>query len=113
MTAPRPRVPIHLTDATTHRLQLAQAMNNVQSGWIDVTITVTLAVTSGSTTIQDSRIGPTTAILLMPTTANAAAALATTYIPVPGSLSVPPGTAIIFHQSLPSTDRTFVAALLG
>ena len=82
-------------------------LNAVLRGKLDCTGTVTLAAGATSTTITDSRIGIGSVLLLMPKTASAAAALATTYV-TPGD-----GAAVVTHANAPTLDRTFGVAILG
>lgn len=79
--------------------QLATAININADGQ---TGTVTLTANATSTTLSDPRITPSSVILLMPTTANAAGAIATTYI---GSSAI--GSATITHANTATADRTF------
>lgn len=68
---------------------------------------VTLTANAASTTLTDGNIGPTRKVLLMPTTANAAAALATTYIGTIGER-----TATITHANNAQVDKTFDYAVI-
>lgn len=84
------------------------AVNNILRGKMNVVTTVTLAASATTTTLADPRIGADSAILLIPRTANAAGAVATTYIGAKGKQ-----TATITHASASSTDRTFDVVVLG
>ena len=66
--------------------------------------TVTLAANAATTTLTDDRISYDSPILLQPTTSNAAAALATTYISETGRKN---GSATITHANNAQTDKTF------
>jgi hypothetical protein len=66
--------------------------------------TVTLTANAASTVLTDDRIGYDSAILLQPTTANAAAALATTYISETGRVN---GAVTITHANNAQSDKTF------
>src|ERR1700704_1154729 len=66
-------------DDAKHRRQLAVVANNLLLGKSNNTGTLTLMANVATTTLTDSRIGANSTILLHPTTANAAAAMATTY----------------------------------
>lgn len=72
--------------------------------------TITLAVSAASTTVTDGNCAATSGIYLMPETANAAAALATTYIPVATILN---GSFVIQHANNSQADRTFLYAIHG
>jgi hypothetical protein len=76
----------------------------------DITFLVTLAAGATSTPVTDARITGTTAILLQPATANAAAALATTYVSETGRVN---GTVSITHANSAQVDRTFRVKLGG
>jgi ketopantoate hydroxymethyltransferase len=67
--------------------------------------TVTLTAGATSTVLTDARIGVLSFIGLMPTTANAAGALATTYVAVTN------GSATITHANTPTVDRTFTVLI--
>lgn len=70
----------------------------------DVTLTANVATTN----LANFALRPTSVVLLMPMTANAAAALATTYISQPTQ-----GAATINHANNAQVDRTFRAVVLG
>lgn len=69
---------------------------------------VTLTPGATTTTIRDARIGGTSIIQLCPLTANAAAALTTTWISTPLKTS-----AVINHANSAQTDRTFDYIIIG
>lgn len=101
MIRPNPRFPTEII-ALARELgilwrELARAVNDP---W--VTGTVTLTANAASTTLTDDNITASSVILLMPTTANAAGALATTYI---GTVAV--GSATITHANNAQADKTF------
>lgn len=81
--------------------QIARTVNALLGGKRNATTSLTLTAGATSTTLTDSRIGYFSTLLLMPTTANAAGALATTYI-VPGD-----GSAVVTHANTATVDRTF------
>lgn len=84
------------------------AFNYLLRGKMNVVTTVTLAASATSTTFNDPRIGAESGIILIPRTANAATALATTFIDTKGKQ-----TATITHALGVSTDRTFDVVILG
>lgn len=88
--------------------QIVEILNNMLKGKLNVTIGITLTPSATTTTISDARIGPSSAILLSPLTANAAAALGTTYLS-----QVTGNSATITHASNSQVDRTFVAVIIG
>ena len=59
--------------------KIANVLNRALVGKLNNTGTVTLTANAASTTLTNSRIGANSVIILMPTTANAVAALPTTY----------------------------------
>lgn len=72
--------------------------------------TVTLTVSAASTTVVDENCSVNTVPKLVPSTANAAAALATTYIPI---ATIENGSFVIQHANNTQADRTFSYALQG
>jgi hypothetical protein len=84
--------------------------NNMLQGKVNVTLDVTLTASSATTTVQDPRIGGSSAILLCPTTANAAAELGAGTIYVS---SIGKQTATITHANNVQTDRTFRLVIIG
>lgn len=87
---------------------LANAVNAVINGKINAVGTVTLEANQASTTVADLRAGPTSTIVFMPQTANAAAELATMYVATQDKESF-----TISHASNAQTDRDFRYAVLG
>lgn len=88
--------------------QISDVIGNIQAGKLNNTGVVTLTANAASTTLTDSRIGTNSMISLMPTTANAAAALATTYLDTFGK-----GSCVINHTNDAQTDKTFVFTITG
>lgn len=70
--------------------------------------TVTLTASATSTVVSAPNCAAQSAVFLSPSTADAAAALASTFIS-----SVGQGTFTITHASAASTDRTFAYVALG
>lgn len=101
------KVPVDYPDQKEWQRFTAEAINQVIDGKINTINTVTLTANATETTITDSRIGPGSVILLCPKTANAAAALATTY------MTTGDQTATVNHANNAQTDRTFCYAILG
>ena len=71
------------------------------SGYVDNISEFTLTASTTSTVVTDGRVHEGSTVVLMPTTANAAAALGTTSI-VPGT-----GNFTVTHANNSQTDRTF------
>lgn len=101
-------VPVTWADDVEHKRLLANGINSLRDGKINATGSFTMATSATSTVVTDVRVGANTVVLLMPTTANAAGALATTYI---GTVAKESFT--VSHASNSQSDRTFKYALLG
>ena len=71
-------------------------------------LSFTLKPNVALTTLTDGRITESSIVLLMPTTSNAAAALATTYF-----TQRRPGKCTVNHANNASTDKTFAYVVLG
>lgn len=71
---------------------------------------VTLTANAATSTVTANACGPNSAVFLFPQTANAAAALATTYI---APATVTPRQFIITHANNSQTDKTFYYVCLG
>lgn len=95
-------------DEKRHRRQLAIVVNNVLSGKTNNTGTFTVTHDVATTTLTDSRIGANSVIVAMPTTANAAAELATLYFD-----TFADGSCVANHANNSQTDRTFRYAVIG
>jgi hypothetical protein len=103
--------PAYDDDEKIHRRRMSEAFKGVYQGKINVTLDVTLAPSTASTTIQDSRISPFSAISpAMALTANGAAALASLYIPL---ATITKGQAVIQHANNAQTDRVIRFVILG
>lgn len=84
------------------------AINRLLTGRLNATTSVTLVTSSTTTTLTWASITPNSFIGLMPTTSNAAGALATTYISARSK-----GSATITHASNSQADRTFTVLVIG
>lgn len=83
--------------------KLAEAIEQMASGASRTVSSVTLTAGVTSTTVTSTFATPSSHITLTPTTANAAAALATTYISTRTN-----GTSFVLtHANNAQTDRTF------
>jgi sugar (pentulose or hexulose) kinase len=90
---------------------ITKLLNQVINGEMNTVGMVTLTANAASTVVTDQRAGPGRAIALcQPTTANAAAALATSYI---DPEEVGAGTFKIRHANNAQTDRTFRYEIKG
>lgn len=86
-----------LTDQETR-----QIINEVRRGRTNNGGEVTLQANSATTTLSDPLITTNSRVFLTPLTANAAAALGTTYFSTPT-----PGSIVINHANNAQADRTF------
>lgn len=104
--------PVDWHDPKEHIRKVAEVANLAQSGKINVTGTVTLTVSSATSTLIDERIGLDSAVLLLPSTANASAEFGngTIYVTYPNATK---GQATINHANNAQADRTFVYAVIG
>ena len=105
----RTSVPQYIGGDTNQLQKIVHVVNKVAKGGVDCTLSFTLAANAASSTVSDSRISNQTCVVLMPTTAHAAAELAS------GNLYVAPGagSAVVSHTKNSQTDRTFTVALIG
>lgn len=83
-------------------------VNQILRGKLNNTGSVTLTANAASTTLTDERIGANSVILLCPTTANAAGALATTYFS-----AFTEGSCTITHANNAQNDKTFRYTVTG
>ena len=86
----------------------ALSLQQLAAGRSNATGSVTLAVSAASTVVSAPNCSPSSAVFLFQRTANAAAALATTFIS-----SVGKQTFTISHANNAQTDRTFFFVCLG
>lgn len=115
VTSPRaayadPTTPPQLydSDPARHLRNISEAVRQILDGKVNYVKTVTLRANNATTTVTDTRLGPTSFIGLMPKTANAAGALATTYISARTD-----GSATITHANTADADKTFVLLIVG
>lgn len=110
VTVSRPNVPVVHSDAAEHRRILATSQNQMLFGRLNNTGAVTLDANQATTTVSDRRVAETSSIFLSPTSAEAAAEVAS------GNMYVSAVTAeqfTIAHSNNANTDRTFDYAVLG
>lgn len=88
--------------------KFAAAINQLAQGRSNAVGTVTLTASVASTTVTPETCGAGSKVFLTPTTANAAAALATTYVS-----AVAPKSFTLTHANNAQTDRTFGYVCLG
>jgi hypothetical protein len=87
-----------------HLWNLTDAVNGLIDGRGNVTGEVTLTAGATSTTVTDNKFESGMTVLLQPKTANAAAALTTTYI---ADTDKTKGAFTITHANNAQVDRTF------
>ena len=100
--------PAFMPNAVDHRRKLAEGIASAMAGKLNATSQVTLTPSAATTTVTDARIGSTTHISLSPLTADAAAAVTTTYVSAQIN-----GQATLTHTSAASADRTFSMLMIG
>ena len=87
--------------------QIIRSLLQLASGRSNAIGTVTLKPSATSTAVTDQNCAAGSAIILTPLTANAAAALASTFFATSN------GGFLINHASNAQTDRTFAYAIVG
>lgn len=104
-----PLVPINLRNSMEDwAYVLARTINELLKGRANNTGTVTLTAGTTTTTVTNNVFQSTSVPVLMPTTANAAGALATTYVS-----SRTTGSFVLTHANAGSTDRSFLYLFWG
>jgi hypothetical protein len=88
--------------------KLALAIQQLAAGRSNATGSVTLTLSAATTTVSDPNCAAGSTILLSPTTANAAAAVATTYVSATAN-----GSFTLSHTSSTTAGRTFSYAIVG
>ena len=101
-------LPRSWSDEKDHRARIVDAINNILKGKLNNGGELTLTANSATSTLTDIRIGIDSVILIQPTTANAAAALANVYFGTPGD-----GTVTVNHANNAQTDRSFRYVVIG
>ena len=108
-------VPETAVDQKEHLRRVARAINGVLQGKLNALATVTLTANSAATTFSDPRITSNSFLGFMPTTANAAAALAGLYVSATqaptGTMTA--GTATLNHANNAQVDKTFKVLIIG
>lgn len=97
-----------LSPQTATLLQIATTVNEQLKGRANNVGEVTLDASVTTTTISDIRIKQTMTAVLIPRTANAAAAMTNVYIS-----AVADGSITLTHSSTATVDRTFDYVLHG
>jgi|SRR5215471_1316910 len=89
-------------------VRLGRTVNEAMRGNLSATLQVTLVPNDITSTFSDTRIGPWTAISLVPLTAHAAALL-----PYCSFANPVKGSATINHARTTYSDCTYLACLIG
>lgn len=103
-----PGLPPFVEDKDEAYRKTASVVNNILGGKTNNTGTVTLTANAASTVVGDFRATSSSVIVLMPTTANAAGAIATTYVSSRGTK-----TFTLTHANNAQVDKTFGYAVVG
>lgn len=105
-------VPSFATDFKLWMREAARGVNDLMKGRANNSGTFTLTANVGTSTMTDDRLGSTTAVVLIPATANAAAEIGngTMYISEAARVN---GSVVITHANNAQTDRTFRFLLMG
>lgn len=90
--------------------QLVDGIRDLFNGRSNAVGELTLTPSATSTVVQAQNCGPTSRVFLTPRTANAAAALGTTYIPEATTIE---GQFTVQHSNNAQTDRTYGYAIQG
>lgn len=101
-------VPLSGPDLALQSLLLSTTLNEVLKGRANNTGTLTLTDNVTTTAVEDNQFQSDMVPLLIPTTANAAGALATTYVSARAN-----GSFTLTHANAATTDRTFLYARWG
>lgn len=99
---------IFLQDDKAHRRAIAMWEREAHQGHLGNVGEVTLLPGTAMTAVVDFRVGPNSVISLMPTNANAAAAIPTIYITQRAT-----ETFTINHANTTTADRAFAYSILG
>lgn len=104
----RPLVPIDNVNERNWLYLLARSVNLLLYGGANVTGEFTLTANVTTTTVTDNRFEAQMVPVFVPTTANAAGAVATTYISARAA-----GGFTVTHANAATTDRTFLYVRWG
>lgn len=110
MTQGHSSVPPMLPDEKQHRRLIAQRLNQLSQGRMDCTTDVTLTASATTTTLIDSRIGYSSAIIPAMAMSSAGATALAAGIWVNG---VQNGQATLNHASNSATTQTIRFAIIG
>jgi hypothetical protein len=100
--------PMTVSTNETDLTKINRAIQQLEQGRLNVAGVCSLAAGASATTVKAPNCGAASQVFLTAKTANAAAALATTYVS-----AVANGSFTLAHASNAQTDRTFGFACLG
>lgn len=92
----------------TGQSELDDVVRNVMQGKVNASGELTLVANAATTIVLDVRVGPLTTILLMPLTANAAAAAPVTFVSARTD-----GSFTLTHANNAQIDKTFGYIVIG
>lgn len=101
-------IPNRHPDAAIHRTVMADAINGLIDGKLNVLGSVTLRASQTTTTVSDNKFESNMVPYLMATTANGAAALTNVYLSARDK-----GSFTLTHANNAQTDRSFLYVRLG
>lgn len=90
--------------------EIAEVVNGALAGKLNALADLTLTANVASTTLTDSRIGATSYIDFMPTTANAGAEIGAGTLYVSSRTK---GSAVVTHGNNAQADRTYRVLIIG
>ena len=93
--------------ARTEDERLNASLRGIYQGKTNNVLDVTLTANAATTTVTDARIGPYTAAVCIPMTANAQA------IAMPYRSTSTAGSMVLTHANDANTDKTFKVVLVG
>jgi hypothetical protein len=102
------RVAIRGLDSALQLQRHAESINGLIDGKLDVVGTLTLEDGATSTVVLDNKFESNMVPVLIPTTANAAGAVATTYLSARAK-----GSFTLTHSNTAATDKTFLYVRFG
>lgn len=99
---------LYINPTEQDQVKQNQAIRQLIEGRSNAVGTVTLTANAGSTVVTAPSCGPNSCVFLFPTTANAAAIVAATYVS-----AVAAGTFTVTHTNNANADKTFFWVALG
>lgn len=103
-----PLLPTGGLNEQTHRLLIAETINQILKGRANNVGAFTITANATTTQVSDNLFESAMVPVFVPTTANAAAALSTTYVSARAN-----GSFTVTHANNAQTDRTFLYVRWG